>query len=403
MQKTVFLFLVLCLFVPEALALNLQSYRFSDSYRYALLEDARKESFPGKFVFTTSFGHVHSPFYVSDKKLNELRREIIKYNNVLTAGASYYISDALSVGVDLSAINNSVLGETYVDLADTILRGRYRFFQNERTSLSLNPQVYLPTGQEDNFSTVETLGASLLIAGEHQISRRLHVLGSIGGFSGKDNRYLEVDHRQLLLTQLGVSYDLSDRWNLNAEIYRNFPTMNDNLQDEGKYFLTAKHKLLSRASLYFGVGATGLGAVERNTYSTFIGIKFHEAPAAPVEEVIATPVAAPMRFEPVYFAHDRADLAPTELPKLDRFVKAYQTASMAPRILIEAYASRPGSRAYNLALTKRRGESVRRYLINNGISKEALSVRPHGEDHEHDPVEAKNRRIELTPMPWSIQ
>lgn len=396
MLKKKILLTIPLLFSANAMALNLSSYQFSESYRYALLNDSLKEKFPGKYVATLSFGHVNSPFYYSDTYLHEFRREIIDSNEILTAGFSYYLSDRMAVGVDISGVHNEVSGESHTSFGDTILKGRFNLTKSETFSLSLNPKVYLPTGKEENFSTVGSVGGSLSVVGEKSFDK-FHLLASVGGFSAKDNEYIDVDHRQLLLTQFGLSYDVSERFNLNIESYRNFPLVDDNYQDEGKYFLTGKHKTSERISTYFGAGASGWEDLQRNTWSAFVGIKFSEA--APVAQAVAVASAAPQRqaakpSEEIYFDHDRSDLKDQEAEKLGEYIQFINDAGKdLNKVTIEGYASRPGSPAYNLNLSQNRAEAVRQYLIEQGLPDEIFSIKARGEDHPHDPIDWKNRKV----------
>jgi OOP family OmpA-OmpF porin len=67
---------------------------------------------------------------------------------------------------------------------------------------------------------------------------------------------------------------------------------------------------------------------------------------------------------------------------------------------IAGYADSSGSEAFNMQLTQRRAESVRRYLIAGGIESYRLVAKGYG---EADPIasndtpegRAKNRRVEL--------
>ena len=136
---------------PAAFALNLQGYHFSDSYRYSLLDDSMMEKFDGKYVVTASYGNVQSPFYYSDRNLNDFKEKIISYNQVLTAGFSYYLNKNVSLGIDVNAINNKVFGDTHTTLADTVLKSRINLRRTKDFSLSLNPQITLPTGATKNF------------------------------------------------------------------------------------------------------------------------------------------------------------------------------------------------------------------------------------------------------------
>ena len=392
---------------PAAFALNLQGYHFSDSYRYSLLDDSMMEKFDGKYVVTASYGNVQSPFYYSDRNLNDFKDKIISYNQVLTAGFSYYLNKNVSLGIDVNAINNKVFGDTHTTLADTVLKSRINIRRTKDFSLSLNPQITLPTGATKNFSTADSVGGGLSVVAEKTLNR-FHFLASLGGYSAKNNVYSDVDHRQLLLTQLGVSYDLHDRLNLNFETFRNFPTVDDKLQDEGKYFLTAKHKTHERFSTYGGAGVTGWDRVERKTYSLFVGIKIHEKPApevvqtAPVvEEVISTGQAAPQRqvsvpHEEIYFAHAKFDIDGLDIEKLDHVVQFFHDSQGdIQHITIEGYASSPGSNIFNMKLSEKRANTVKKYFIKNGLPQDKLSTRGYGEDFAQDPQEYKNRKVQF--------
>lgn len=399
------------LIAQSAFALNLQGYRFSDSYRYSLLDDSLHEKFDGRYVVTASFGNVHSPFYYSDSNLEDLGEEIIDYNNVLTAGFSYYLNKNVSFGVDLNAINNSVFGETYTSLADTVLKSKLNIKRTDTFSLSLNPQVILPTGRTENFSTMGSVSGSLSAVAEKSLNK-LHFLGSLGALSSKNNEYVDVDHRQLLLTQVGVSYDLSEKLNVNFESFRNIPLVNDKLQDEGKYFLTGKHKTHKNFSTYFGGGVTGWDEVERNTYSVFAGIKLYESPVPVVTAVVKTASAAPKReiktredelklgppakMDEIYFAHAKHHLEAPELRKLDTVISYFNEAKAEiQNIVIEGYASRVGSPVFNLTLSTKRANAVKDYFVDHGIPNELLSVVGFGDKTPQVPDEKKNRKVQF--------
>mgnify|MGYP006194338057 FL=1 len=393
----VLFFLFPFIFIQKANALNLQSYQFSESYRYSLLNDSMKERFPGRYVITTSIGHVNSPFYYSDTYLHEMRREIIDSNQVLTVGASYYLNDKLAVGLDLSGVHNEVFGESHTTLGDTVLKSRYNLTRSDDFSLSLNPKVYLPTGKEENFSTMGSVSGSLSVVAEKSIDK-FHLLASIGGLSSKDNVYADVDHRQLLLTQLGVSYDFTEKFNLNLESYRNFPLVHDNYQDEGKYFLTGKHKSHEKFSTYFGAGVSGWDELQRNTYSAFVGLKFHET--APVAQNVALSSAAPQRqtittpTNEIYFSHDRSDLKDLEKEKLNHYVQfLHDAGNEIEHVTIEGYASSPGTPEYNMKLSRKRANSVKEFLIEQGLQGNIFSIEAFGESAPQDPVESKNRKV----------
>lgn len=401
--KILFPMLAALFLIQNSYALDLQSYNFTNSYRYSILEDSLKEKFPGNYVFGTSYGYVNSPFYYSDTYLHELREEIIDSSSVFTAGFTYYFSQNASLGIHSSLIHNNVFDESHTTLGDTQILSKINIMRDSNLSLSVNPQIYIPTGATENFTTRNSLSAGLNIVAEKSFDR-FHVLASLGGHFSKNNVYEDVDHRQLLLAQLGFSYDVSDRINVNLESYRKIPLVDDVLQDEGKYFLTAKHKTHKNFSTYYGAGVSALEEVQRKTYSFLIGIKIHEAAAAAAameRQEVSTTLAADQKTSfasdrRVYFPHDQYQIPEEEMAKMENILQSIKKSKGAlPNIIIEGFASSVGKAKYNMELSKKRAKSVKEYLVRNGIPKEKLSIQGFGETAPQHPVESKNRRVQF--------
>lgn len=385
------------LLANPAHALNLTGHQFSDSYRYSLLNDSLMEKFPGRYVGTMSLGSVHSPFFYSDTYLHDKRKDIIDSNQVLTAGFSYYATDRIALGVEANAIQNTVFNDTTTSLGDTLVHAKFNLVRSEDFSLSVNPRVSLPTGREENFTSQGSFGGALNVVAEKSFNK-FHLLASVGGQSSKDNRYADVDHRQLLLTQLGLSYDVSERMNVNLESWRNIPLVNDTLQDEGKYFLTAKYRATENLSGYAGLGVSALTNVSRDTYSGFIGIKIHGADEKKSDSV-AVSSAAPVRALPVseiYFGHDSSVLDRNESEKLSEYVDFFSTQKDITSVEIGGFASAPGSKRYNQRLSEKRAETVRAHLIEKGVSEDLLTARAYGEEFAQGANLASDRKVQFT-------
>ncbi|MBP0717355.1 MULTISPECIES: OmpA family protein [Burkholderia] len=128
--------------------------------------------------------------------------------------------------------------------------------------------------------------------------------------------------------------------------------------------------------------------------------------AAPVEAAsAATPAPAAAVIERVnlsgdaLFATDRATLAPTARESLDRLLseRADRTYSL---VTVTGFTDSVGSDDYNLALSKRRAESVAAYLKAHGLKTDSMTVSGRG---KADPVasnatpegRASNRRVEI--------
>lgn len=101
----------------------------------------------------------------------------------------------------------------------------------------------------------------------------------------------------------------------------------------------------------------------------------------------------------VLFDLNKADLKPgseRNVLKVADFLKAYPER----KALIEGFTDSTGSDSYNLMLSQRRAESVRRFLINNGVSADRVSAHGYGKSN---PVASNatavtrqlNRRVEI--------
>lgn len=131
----------------------------------------------------------------------------------------------------------------------------------------------------------------------------------------------------------------------------------------------------------------------------------------PTAAAIPTPVALPE--EPIrlasdaLFDFDRAELTASGRSQLDALLQKVRSASEIENIRIAGYTDRIGSNSYNLALSRRRAEAVRDYLVAGGVPAGAVQVEGRG---EADPVAscpesardvliaclAPDRRVELS-------
>lgn len=101
----------------------------------------------------------------------------------------------------------------------------------------------------------------------------------------------------------------------------------------------------------------------------------------------------------VLFEVDRAELKPGATRSLDELVQVLHTNPSAT-VAIEGHTDSTGSRDHNLSLSQRRADSVRSYLLAQGVNAGRISARGLGPDY---PVASngdaagrqQNRRVEL--------
>lgn len=113
------------------------------------------------------------------------------------------------------------------------------------------------------------------------------------------------------------------------------------------------------------------------------------------------PAPEPQKFvlEGVLFDHDKSTLTPAARRILDDAVRVMRNHPNV-RYQISGHTDSDGSDAYNQALSLRRANAVRDYLIEQGISGYRLSTSAHGESmpvasNATKEGRAKNRRVEI--------
>lgn len=102
-----------------------------------------------------------------------------------------------------------------------------------------------------------------------------------------------------------------------------------------------------------------------------------------------------LRFDP-----NRGELLPESFPQLDRAAAILKNKWGVTRVEVGGHTDGRGSEALNLALSQRRAETVRAYLISQGLSPDRLVARGYGKtlpvaDNDTDAGRARNRRVEL--------
>lgn len=133
---------------------------------------------------------------------------------------------------------------------------------------------------------------------------------------------------------------------------------------------------------------------------------FPEAPPAPPPPPVvaeAPPPEPPVRkkiiLRNVLFDFDRSNIRPDSAPVLDEAVTLLKDEGTAS-IVAEGHTDSIGTEAYNLKLSQRRADSVRKYLVDHGIAADRITTEGLGESRpvaSNDTADgrAQNRRVEL--------
>ena len=104
----------------------------------------------------------------------------------------------------------------------------------------------------------------------------------------------------------------------------------------------------------------------------------------------------------VYFDFDKFNIKPGEVEKI-KVVAAHLKANATHRVEVDGHCDERGTEEYNRALGEKRAQSIREFLVREGVSPDRVRTVSFGEDKPVDPghTEAawsKNRRGEFVLM-----
>jgi outer membrane protein OmpA-like peptidoglycan-associated protein len=104
-------------------------------------------------------------------------------------------------------------------------------------------------------------------------------------------------------------------------------------------------------------------------------------------------------FEPIHFKTDSEEILPQSFPLL-REIAGVMKVNPALQISVQGHTDSTGDDGYNLDLSQRRADSVKKFLIENGVDGGRISAKGYGETKPIDSNETeegrfRNRRVEF--------
>lgn len=151
-----------------------------------------------------------------------------------------------------------------------------------------------------------------------------------------------------------------------------------------------------------GRGITnGVGSPD---WRAMLGVNFrHERTPPPVKpvEVEAVVEEKIVITQKIHFEFDRAVIRPISYPILNDVANILKQNPQLKKIRIGGHTDWIGPTEYNQKLSERRADSVRQYLVQQGVEPDRLEAVGYGEsnpiaDNNTTMGRAKNRRVEFT-------
>lgn len=109
--------------------------------------------------------------------------------------------------------------------------------------------------------------------------------------------------------------------------------------------------------------------------------------------------SSPLYQRVIYFEYDSSDIQPQFVDIL-RAHASYLSTNSGASATLEGHTDERGTREYNLALGDHRADTVRRYLLAEGVPDGRIHTLSYGEERPADPGHSEsswalNRRVEL--------
>jgi len=110
-------------------------------------------------------------------------------------------------------------------------------------------------------------------------------------------------------------------------------------------------------------------------------------------------IEASSRLDNLFFVFDSDSIRQESMAELKQ-LKEFLETNRFVEIRVEGHTDSSGDEEYNMKLSKKRAEAVKKYLTENGIDEDRLSTRGFGEskpiaDNDTEEGRARNRRTEI--------
>lgn len=242
-------------------------------------------------------------------------------------------------------------------------------------------------------------GVNLDLIGHLPLTERLSALARIGGQYGRSTAQFsgnrlnavtapnpEKEEKFQAKVGLGLQYQINDAWAVRGEVERY--RLRDPLGNRGEMDLAS-------VSL---IRAFGRPAARTIPAPAPVAAPQEVQPAAPVVAAAPQPVSEKVSFAAeALFDFDRALVKPEGKAALDDLMSKLQGMDTEVMIAV-GHTDSVGSDAYNQALSLRRADAVKAYLVSKGLEQARLYTEGKGEtqpvaDNATAEGRARNRRV----------
>lgn len=432
-MKTLRLFLGLTLLSGAAFAqtINSHTFSFSDTLETVQVEDAlgpNSELAKHRYLIRGSYDFVNESLIGIDPSRSNQRFTVVKKLHTVGLGAGWMITKRFLVGfevpihyvrLDQSYLTNYGLTldrKEYV-LGDINVRAKWRITNDSsKINVALAPSVFFPTGDQTYFVSDDSYGFSGRLLLDVTPAPILTLYGNAGYTYSKNAEFLNIDRTKRVELAAGAYVRvLGDKLGGNAEVI-NAITLPGYDEDQNPIAMRLGFRAKTGiVRWYFGGALEGVRKARSNDISLYGGFKMPfgswEKKPAPAPVVVEEVITVEKKIEilkenlsvrrEINFETAKDVILLASYPELDSAAEIINKyGEHIKQITIEGHTDSRASTAYNQALSERRANSVRTYLIGKGVPAEKLKAVGYGESRlkveETSPETLLiNRRVEF--------
>jgi len=119
------------------------------------------------------------------------------------------------------------------------------------------------------------------------------------------------------------------------------------------------------------------------------------------KKIVHLKVFGPDALKTIYYRKGNTQLTRTEKKRLEVLIQYAKNYLPDNKLIIRSHTDSKGARASNLAISRRRGNMVRNYLVSKGMDKNKVLVKAYGESkpvriNRFESGRAQNRRVNIS-------
>jgi outer membrane protein OmpA-like peptidoglycan-associated protein len=407
---------------------NIQVHRPGSSWKYTVTESAMDEYLrldqksSTKVTLQGNYNYVSKPLVETDRSRENRIYTLVQDLQTLDLLAQLDFNGDAAINLSMPMHMIRPMGSSS-EFAPGDLRvfGKVYLNKNSRNMrFALIPEVFLPTGDAKLHLSDSSVGFGGLLAAEIDMSS-IAIAANAGFRSASNAQFRDIDYRQRIPLSLGAFLPVAAKWSLTGEARRDIVIPFNKFENSSEIYGGARYEIERNMVASAGMGFGSLGGATSVDYRLLLGLKIRfegseeRLPQIAVEDKITTVAAAPaprVVFTPkeikladeVRFLEGSDILLPNSKKLLNEVAKVmFENDALFSKASIEGHTNYVGSDAYNMDLSKRRTQAVRKYLIAQGIPAKKLGNawygerRPKPESKNMTDAQRKivNRRVEF--------